>query len=89
MCGAFDRSALQCEPDHPGDRGFGFHTCPRSVAVDPGIGAHTRLVRIQRVTLANGKTIALMLNHLLPELAPGIVPVGRVNGAAGPKERRE
>ena len=81
MCGAFDRSALQCEPDH--------RACPRSVAADLGIGAHTRLVRIQRVTLANGNTIAIMLNYLLPELAPGAAPAGRVNGAAGPKERRE
>jgi len=41
------------------------------------------------VTLANGNTIAIVLNYLLPELAPGTAPAGRVNGAAGPKERRE
>ncbi len=49
-----------------------FVAAPRSVAADLKIGADTRLVRIKRVTLANGKPIAIMLNYLLPELVPGI-----------------
>jgi len=49
-----------------------FVPAPRRVAADLRIGADARLVRIQRVTLANGKPIAIMVNYLLPELVPGI-----------------
>ena len=49
-----------------------FIAAPRRVAEDLRIPAETRLVRIQRVNLANNKPIAIMENYLLPELVPGI-----------------
>jgi GntR family transcriptional regulator len=49
-----------------------FIPAPRRIATDLKIEPDARLVRIQRVTLANGKPIATMLNYLLPELVPGI-----------------
>ncbi|HEY9593410.1 MAG TPA: GntR family transcriptional regulator [Spirochaetia bacterium] len=42
------------------------------VAADLGIAEGDRLVRIERVTQANGAPVALMTNYLLPELVPGI-----------------
>jgi GntR family transcriptional regulator len=45
---------------------------PRRIATDLGIDAGTPLVKIDRLTLANGKPIAIMTNYLLPEIAPGI-----------------
>jgi GntR family transcriptional regulator len=49
-----------------------FVPAPRPVAADLKLGPDARLARVQRVTLANGKPIAIMLNYLLPELVPGI-----------------
>ena len=49
-----------------------FIAAPRRIAADMRLEADTRLVRIQRVILANGKPIAIMVNYLLPELVPGI-----------------
>jgi GntR family transcriptional regulator len=49
-----------------------FITAPRRIAADMRLDADARLVRIQRVILANGKPIAIMVNYLLPELVPGI-----------------
>jgi GntR family transcriptional regulator len=49
-----------------------FVPAPRRIAADLKIEPEVRLVRIQRVTLANGKPIAIMVNYLLPELVPGI-----------------
>jgi GntR family transcriptional regulator len=45
---------------------------PRPIAADLKVGLDVRLARVQRVTLANGKPIAIMLNYLLPELVPGL-----------------
>jgi GntR family transcriptional regulator len=45
---------------------------PRRVAAELKLEAEARLVRVQRVVLANGKPIAIMLNYLLPEIVPGI-----------------
>ena len=45
---------------------------PRRIAADLKLEPDARVVRIQRVTLANGKPIAIMVNYLLPELVPGI-----------------
>jgi len=44
----------------------------RRVATDLGIAEGDMLVRIERVTQANGAPVALMTNYLLPELVPGI-----------------
>jgi len=45
---------------------------PPRIAEDLKVEASTLLVRIERVTLASGKPIAIMENYLLPELVPGI-----------------
>jgi len=45
---------------------------PRHVAEELKMDAAAPVVRIDRVTLANGAPIALMTNYLVPELAPGI-----------------
>lgn len=45
---------------------------PRRIAEDLQVEPGTRLVKIDRVTLANGTPIALMTNYLLPEIVPGI-----------------
>jgi len=45
---------------------------PRRIAQDLQIGPNERVVRIDRVTHANGTPIALMTNFLLPSIAPGI-----------------
>jgi GntR family transcriptional regulator len=45
---------------------------PRRTAASLGVAPGDALVRIERVTLANGTPIALMTNWLLPELAPDI-----------------
>ena len=45
---------------------------PPRVAEELKVDPSARLVRIERVTLANGKPIAIMENYLLPELVPGI-----------------
>lgn len=45
---------------------------PRHVAADLKVDTGTSLVRIDRVTMANGTPIALMTNYLVPDLAPGI-----------------
>jgi len=47
-------------------------TAPRRIAEELQVQPHERLVRIDRVTLANGTPIALMTNYLLPETVPGI-----------------
>jgi GntR family transcriptional regulator len=49
-----------------------FIAAPRRIAADLKVEAEAELVRIQRVTLANGKPIAIIVNYLLPELVPGI-----------------
>jgi GntR family transcriptional regulator len=45
---------------------------PRRVAAELRVPPDTRLVRVQRVTLANGKPVADVLNYLLPAIVPGI-----------------
>lgn len=45
---------------------------PQRVVGELKINPDVRLVRIQRITLANEKPIALMTNYLLPDLVPGI-----------------
>ncbi|HVO40835.1 MAG TPA: GntR family transcriptional regulator [Spirochaetia bacterium] len=45
---------------------------PRHITEELKTEAGAPLVRIERVTLANGVPIALMTNYLVPELAPGI-----------------
>ena len=49
-----------------------FVPAPRRVAQDLQIEPNERLVKIDRVTLANGTPIALMTNYLLPAIVPGI-----------------
>jgi GntR family transcriptional regulator len=52
----------------------------RRVAEDLQVLPGERLVRIERVTQANGAPVALMTNYLLPELVPGIeARIGRMN----------
>ena len=55
-----------------------FVSGPRRIAADLGVEPGTRLLRIDRTTLANGSPVALMTNYLLPELVPGIEK--RING---------
>jgi GntR family transcriptional regulator len=43
-----------------------------ALAADLDVPAGSPLVHVHRLALANGKPIALMDNHLLPDLAPGI-----------------
>ena len=43
-----------------------------ALAADLDVPVGSRLVHVHRLALANGKPIAIMDNHLLPELAPGI-----------------
>jgi len=45
---------------------------PRRIAQDLQVEPAARLVKIDRVTLANGTPIALMTNYLLPEIVPSI-----------------
>jgi GntR family transcriptional regulator len=45
---------------------------PRRTADSLGVGLGAPLVKIDRVTLANGTPIALMTNYLLPEITPDI-----------------
>jgi GntR family transcriptional regulator len=47
-------------------------SAPKRVVGELKISPDARLVRIQRITLANEKPIALMTNYLLPDLVPGI-----------------
>jgi GntR family transcriptional regulator len=47
-------------------------TAPRRIALDLQVAANELVVKIERVTLANGTPIALMTNFLLPSIAPGI-----------------
>jgi len=49
-----------------------FVPAPRHIASDLKLDPGDRLLRIDRVTLANGTPIALMTNYLVPDLAPGI-----------------
>jgi GntR family transcriptional regulator len=49
-----------------------FITASRRIAEDLHVSPGERLVRIERVTQANGAPVALMTNFLLPELVPGI-----------------
>jgi len=49
-----------------------FVPAPRRIASELKIQAGDRLVKIDRVTMANNAPIALMTNYLLPDLAPGI-----------------
>jgi GntR family transcriptional regulator len=50
----------------------GFVPAPKRIAADLKVEPDSRLVRVQRVILANGKPIAIVLNYLLPEIVPGI-----------------
>jgi len=45
---------------------------PRRVAIELKISPDITLVKIQRVTVANNKPIAITVNYLLPDLVPGI-----------------
>jgi GntR family transcriptional regulator len=45
---------------------------PRRIAADLKLEHDARVVRVQRVILANGKPIAIIWNYLLPEIVPGI-----------------
>ena len=54
---------------------------PRRIALELKIEPNERLVKIERVTLANGAPIALMTNYLLPSIAPGIEK--RISGMTG------
>jgi GntR family transcriptional regulator len=45
---------------------------PRHIAADLKTDPGSPVVKIERVTLANGTPIALMTNYLVPDLAPGI-----------------
>jgi GntR family transcriptional regulator len=63
------------------DKGFTVHSkdidvdlvvAPRRVAADLKVGPEAKLVKVQRITLANNKPIALMTNYLLPDMVPGI-----------------
>jgi len=45
---------------------------PRRIAADLKLEPDARVVRVQRVILANGKPIAIIWNYLLPEIVPGI-----------------
>ncbi len=54
---------------------------PRRIALDLQIEPNERLVKIERVTHANGTPIALMTNYLLPSIAPGIEK--RIAGMSG------
>ncbi len=49
-----------------------FVSGPQRVVRELKINPDVQLVRIQRITLANDKPIALMTNYLLPDLVPGI-----------------
>jgi GntR family transcriptional regulator len=49
-----------------------FVTASRRIAEDLRLSPGERLVRIERVTRANGAPVALMTNFLLPELVPGL-----------------
>jgi GntR family transcriptional regulator len=49
-----------------------FVNAPRRIALDLQVEPNERLVKIERVTLANGTPIALMTNFLLPAIVPGI-----------------
>jgi GntR family transcriptional regulator len=54
---------------------------PRRIALDLQIEPNELLVKIERVTHANGAPIALMTNYLLPSVAPGIEK--RIAGMTG------
>jgi GntR family transcriptional regulator len=54
---------------------------PRRIAVDLQIEPNEPVVKIERMTLANGTPIALMTNFLLPSIAPGIEK--RIGGMSG------
>ncbi len=58
-----------------------FVPAPCRIALDLQIDPNERLVRIERVTLANGTPVALMTNYLLPSIAPGIEK--RLGGMSG------
>jgi GntR family transcriptional regulator len=45
---------------------------PAKVAADLKLEPGSKVIRVHRVALANGKPIAIMINYLLPEVAPGI-----------------
>jgi GntR family transcriptional regulator len=45
---------------------------PRGVAAELKVAPNSQLARVQRVTLAGGKPVAVVLNYLLPEIVPGI-----------------
>ena len=49
-----------------------FVNAPRRIALDLQVQPAERLVKIERVTLANGTPIALMTNYLVPAIVPGI-----------------
>jgi len=49
-----------------------FVSAPRRIALDLQIDPNERVVKIERVTMANGTPIALMTNFLVPSIAPGI-----------------
>jgi GntR family transcriptional regulator len=54
---------------------------PRRIALDLQIEPSESLVKIERVTLANGTPIALMTNYLVPSIVPGIEK--RLGGMSG------
>ena len=54
---------------------------PRRIALDLQIDPNERVVKIERVTMANGTPIALMTNFLVPSIAPGIEK--RLSGMSG------
>jgi GntR family transcriptional regulator len=58
-----------------------FVPAPRRIALDLQIEPNERLVKIERVTLANGTPIALMTNYLMPSIVPGIEK--RLGGMSG------
>jgi GntR family transcriptional regulator len=45
---------------------------PREVAAELKVAPNSQLARVQRVTLASGKPVAVVLNYLLPQIVPGI-----------------
>ena len=46
---------------------------PKNVLDDLNQPEDTKVVRIQRIQLANGKPVALMTNYVIPDLVPGIL----------------
>jgi GntR family transcriptional regulator len=49
-----------------------FVPAPRRIAAELKVEPGTRLLKIDRITLANGAPVALMTNYLMADLVPGI-----------------